>query len=109
MGGLLLKPSLGNIRAKADWRKVGGAPLLGVNGVCVIAHGRSDAEAMKNAVLKGAEAVRGRVVEEMSRSIADSRHLVGENLEGGPTATGDAGGGGALQGEAQAVPAEDRP
>ena len=69
-GGLLLKPSFGNIRARADWRKVGGAPLLGVNGVCVIAHGRSDAEAMKNAVIRGAEAVRGRVVEEMTQAIS---------------------------------------
>ena len=68
-GGLLLKPSLGNIRAKADWRKVGGALLLGVNGVVIIAHGRSDAEAMKNAVLKAAEAVRSNVVEEMAHAI----------------------------------------
>src|SRR6202171_3581965 len=57
-GGLLLRPSIGNIRARADWRRIGGAPLLGVNGVCIIAHGRSDAEAMKNAILRGAQAVR---------------------------------------------------
>jgi glycerol-3-phosphate acyltransferase PlsX len=71
-GGLLLKPSLGNIRARADWRKVGGALLLGVNGVCVIAHGRSDAEAMKNAILKGASAVRGGVIQEMTEAIGSS-------------------------------------
>jgi glycerol-3-phosphate acyltransferase PlsX len=64
-GGLLLRPSIGRIRARADWRKVGGAPLLGVNGVVVIAHGRSDAEATKNAVLRGAEAVRGGLVQAM--------------------------------------------
>jgi glycerol-3-phosphate acyltransferase PlsX len=67
-GGLLLRPSLGNIRAKADWRKIGGAPLLGVNGVCIIAHGRSDAEATKNAVLKGADAIRGSLVAEMAKA-----------------------------------------
>jgi len=71
-GGLLLKPSIGNIRAKADWRQVGGAPLLGVNGVCIIAHGRSDAEATKNAIIRGAEAVRGGVVEAMTEAIGAS-------------------------------------
>ena len=69
-GGLLLKPSLGNIRAKADWRKVGGALLLGVNGVVIIAHGRSDAEATKNAVLKAAKAVRSNVVAGMAEAIS---------------------------------------
>jgi glycerol-3-phosphate acyltransferase PlsX len=69
-GGLLLKPSIGKIRAKADWRKIGGAPLLGVNGVVVIAHGRSDAEAAKNAVLRGAEAVRGGLVAAMREATA---------------------------------------
>jgi glycerol-3-phosphate acyltransferase PlsX len=61
-GGLLLKPTIGKIRGRADWRQIGGAPLLGVNGVCIIAHGRSDAEAMKNAILRGVEAVRAGVV-----------------------------------------------
>src|SRR5207245_8364623 len=61
-GGLLLKPSIGKIRARADWRKVGGAPLLGVNGVVVIGDGRADAEATRKAVLRGAEAVRGGLV-----------------------------------------------
>jgi glycerol-3-phosphate acyltransferase PlsX len=70
LGGLLLRPSIGGIRARADWRKIGGAPLLGVDGVCVIAHGRSDAEAAKNAVLRGAEGVRGGLVEAMRDAIA---------------------------------------
>jgi glycerol-3-phosphate acyltransferase PlsX len=68
-GGLLMRPAFGNIRAKADWRKVGGALLLGVNGVVIIAHGRSDAEAAKNAVLKAAEAVRSNVVREIAQAI----------------------------------------
>src|ERR1700694_1528273 len=71
-GGLLLKPSIGNIRARADWRRIGGAPLLGVNGVCIIAHGRSDAEATKNAILKGAEAARSNLVGAMTDGIGAS-------------------------------------
>lgn len=71
-GGMLLKPSIANIRARADWRQIGGAPLLGVNGVCIIAHGRSDAEATKNAIVRGAEAVRGGLVEAMTEAIGAS-------------------------------------
>jgi glycerol-3-phosphate acyltransferase PlsX len=77
-GGLLLKPTIGRIRARADWRQIGGAPLLGVNGVCIIAHGRSDAEAMKNAIIRGAEAVRGGVVSAMTGAIAASSPVTPE-------------------------------
>jgi glycerol-3-phosphate acyltransferase PlsX len=75
-GGLLLKPTIGKIRGRADWRQIGGAPLLGVNGVCIIAHGRSDAEAMKNAILRGAEAVRGGVVRATTGAIGASMQEV---------------------------------
>ena len=76
-GGLLLRPSIGNIRARADWRRIGGAPLLGVNGVCIIAHGRSDAEAMKNAILRGAEAVRSNLVAAVSEAVGASLSATG--------------------------------
>ena len=36
-------------------RNIGGAPLLGVKGVCIICHGRSDANAMKNAIRVAAD------------------------------------------------------
>jgi glycerol-3-phosphate acyltransferase PlsX len=71
-GGLLLKPTIGKIRGRADWRQIGGAPLLGVNGVCIIAHGRSDAEATKNAILRGAESVRGGLVKATADAIGAS-------------------------------------
>jgi phosphate acyltransferase len=71
-GGLLLRPSITNIRARADWRRIGGAPLLGVNGVCIIAHGRSDAEAMKNAITRGAEAVRSNLVAAVTEAVGAS-------------------------------------
>ena len=71
-GGLLLRPSINSIRARADWRRIGGAPLLGVNGVCIIAHGRSDAEAMKNAIIRGVEAVRSDLVAALTEAIGES-------------------------------------
>ncbi len=50
MGGLLAKGALGEMKKKIDWREIGGAPLVGVDGVGFITHGRSDALAMANAV-----------------------------------------------------------
>ncbi|HET9052250.1 MAG TPA: phosphate acyltransferase PlsX [Candidatus Dormibacteraeota bacterium] len=50
LGGLLLKPRLRPIRDKVDYRKTGGALLLGIDGEVVVAHGRSDAEAVMNAI-----------------------------------------------------------
>lgn len=38
------------VRRRHDYSEYGGAPLLGINGVCIIAHGRSDARAIRNAV-----------------------------------------------------------
>jgi glycerol-3-phosphate acyltransferase PlsX len=42
--------ALSNLRAKLDYSEYGGAPLLGVNGVMIIAHGRSDSKAIANAI-----------------------------------------------------------
>ncbi len=54
-GALLLKPQLDRVRKRVDYEEVGGAPLLGVRGVAMIAHGRSTHRAILNA-LSGAEA-----------------------------------------------------
>ena len=57
LGGLLIRGRVAKIRARIDWREFGGAPLLGIDGVAVVAHGRSDARAMKNAIRVAKEAV----------------------------------------------------
>jgi glycerol-3-phosphate acyltransferase PlsX len=56
LGGALLKPRLRPLRDRVDYRKTGGALLLGVAGEVVIAHGRSDAEAAMNAIRVAARA-----------------------------------------------------
>jgi glycerol-3-phosphate acyltransferase PlsX len=56
VGGALLRPKLRPLRDRVDYRKTGGALLLGVAGEVVIAHGRSDAEATMNAIRVGARA-----------------------------------------------------
>lgn len=61
IGGALLKPRLRPLRDQIDYRKTGGALLLGVAGEVVIAHGRSDAEATMNAILVASRAADQRV------------------------------------------------
>jgi len=62
LGGLLIGPGVRQIRARIDWREFGGAPLLGIDGVAVVAHGRSDARAIKNAIRVTREAVEHHLV-----------------------------------------------
>lgn len=53
LGALMLKPRLKNIKAKMDYAEHGGAPLLGINGGIIKAHGSSDSKAIKNAIRQG--------------------------------------------------------
>ena len=50
LGGLALRPAFKRVRSRLDPEEVGGAPLLGVNGVVIIGHGRSSAFAIKQAI-----------------------------------------------------------
>lgn len=50
LGGLLLKPAFKNIKKKFNYKEYGGAAFLGVDGVCIKAHGSSDRLAFKNAI-----------------------------------------------------------
>lgn len=58
----LLKPSFGRIKRRLDYREWGGAPLLGVDGVCIIGHGRSDRYAVRQAIAVAAQAVANRLI-----------------------------------------------
>ncbi|WP_315114915.1 phosphate acyltransferase PlsX [uncultured Clostridium sp.] len=50
VGGLLLKPAFKNIKKKFNYKEYGGAAFLGVDGICIKAHGSSDSLAFKNAI-----------------------------------------------------------
>ena len=58
----LLLPYLLKFKKELDYSEYGGAPLLGLNGVCIIGHGRSKARAVASAVRAAKEAVNGGVV-----------------------------------------------
>lgn len=55
IGYLLSRTSFKKFKKRIDYAEIGGAPLLGVKGVCIICHGRSDANAIKNAIRVAAE------------------------------------------------------
>lgn len=72
LGGMLVKPALGKIKKLLDPSEEGAAPLLGVNGLVFIGHGRSDALAIKNAIRVAKEAVESNVLEAMKTAIEES-------------------------------------
>jgi glycerol-3-phosphate acyltransferase PlsX len=63
LGALLLRPGLARLRAEMDPDTTGGAILLGLRAVAVVAHGSSGAEGIANAIRLAARAVRERAVE----------------------------------------------
>lgn len=63
LGGLLAKPAFDRVSRHVDPFEVGGAPLLGVNGIVIVAHGRSNAVAIKNAVGQARRAIQGGVID----------------------------------------------
>ncbi|MDI6870314.1 MAG: phosphate acyltransferase PlsX [Bacillota bacterium] len=69
LGAALLKPALRRVKGRMDYSEYGGAPLLGVRGVSIIAHGSSDRKAIYNAVRVAAEAVEKDVVGRIERAL----------------------------------------
>jgi len=70
VGYLLSKGAMKGIRQTMDYSEYGGAPLLGVRGVCVIGHGRSNANAVKNAIRVAAGLARGRINERIEQELS---------------------------------------
>ncbi|MDD4903012.1 MAG: phosphate acyltransferase PlsX [Candidatus Bipolaricaulis sp.] len=69
VGALLLKRAFSDVRQVLSYERHGGAPLLGVNGTVVIAHGRSDAVAIESAVDVARRQVEARLVERFGRGM----------------------------------------
>jgi len=71
-GVALLWPSIQEARRRLDWREIGGAPLLGVNGVVVIGHGRSDVKAIRSMIRMAEKSVQQNLVQAIQDAITDS-------------------------------------
>jgi glycerol-3-phosphate acyltransferase PlsX len=70
LAGLLAKPALKRFKKKLDYAEYGGAPLLGVKGVSIIGHGRSDARAVRNGIRAALRAVEHRLHERIQERVA---------------------------------------
>ena len=72
LGALLTRGAFRRFKKRVDYTEYGGAPLLGVGGMCIISHGRSTAKAIKNAIRVAAECVENKVIEHIRKGIAVS-------------------------------------
>ncbi len=77
IGYVLAREAFNDFKKRVDYSEYGGAPLLGIRGVCIISHGRSNANAIKNAIRVAAELAGGgvnqRIEAELGRWSAKSK------------------------------------
>jgi phosphate acyltransferase len=74
LGAALAKPAFDRVRKQLDYEEYGGVPVLGVNGISIISHGRSKAKAIKNAIRVARQAANARLPE----VISEGMKVVGE-------------------------------
>ena len=72
-GALLLMPTLKELSKRLDASEYGGAPLLGVNGYCIISHGSSDAKSICNAIGLANEYVNRNVLEHINAALLKAK------------------------------------
>jgi glycerol-3-phosphate acyltransferase PlsX len=83
LGALLSKPAFSRFKKRIDYTEMGGAPLLGTNGACIICHGASPVKAIKNAIRVAAEWVQLDVNEHIKTALEAEAMLAREGREGG--------------------------
>ena len=69
IGALLLKPVFKGLKKAIDYAEYGGAPLLGINGCVIIAHGKSNSKAIKNAIFQAIRYVENDVTNRIKESL----------------------------------------
>ena len=76
LAGWVLSSAFRRAENHFDYAEHGGAPLLGVNGVCIISHGRSNARAIRNAVKAAASAVENNVVKFIGTTVQQDEFAI---------------------------------
>jgi len=71
LGILFLRPNLSQVKQRMDYNEYGGALLLGVDGVCIIAHGSSKASSICNAIRVAKDAVENEVLDRIRTQIKE--------------------------------------
>lgn len=74
--GILIKPGIKRFKKKIDYAERGGAPLLGLNGVCAICHGRSSPIAIRNALRVAMDAVANDMNRHIEEALEENSHIL---------------------------------
>ncbi|WP_297435106.1 phosphate acyltransferase PlsX [uncultured Clostridium sp.] len=69
VGAVFLSGTFKKLKKKMDYKEYGGAPFLGVNGICIKAHGSSDAKAFKNAIGQARKFYNNNLIEKIKSEI----------------------------------------
>jgi glycerol-3-phosphate acyltransferase PlsX len=72
IGYLLARHAFKSFKKRVDYAEYGGAPLLGINGIGIICHGKSSSHAIKNAILEAAKMAKGNINKDILESLAAS-------------------------------------
>ena len=72
VGYLLSRQAFRRFRRRVDSSEHGGAPLVGLNGLCIVGHGRSSAKAVRNGVAMAARFVSEGLIEQLARQVAST-------------------------------------
>jgi len=72
IGALLAKPAFGKIRKMLDPSEIGAAPLLGIDALVFVGHGRSDTKAIVSAIKAAKEAVDNQLLNKLRNAITES-------------------------------------
>src|SRR6516165_8369444 len=91
VGFMLSRQAFVDFKKRLDYAEYGGAPLLGVKGVCIISHGSSNGNAIKNAIRVASEFANSRLNQVIERQIADASSQL-ENNNAKPAVASHAGG-----------------
>ncbi len=70
IGAALAKPALARLKKRMDYTEYGGAPLLGINGGIIKAHGSSNAKAFAAAIRQASAYIEGNVTDALAQSVA---------------------------------------
>jgi phosphate acyltransferase len=75
LGYLLMRPAFKSLKSRVDYAEYGGAPLVGINGISIISHGRSSEWAIKNAIRVAAELAKSDVNKHIQEDIEKNMEL----------------------------------
>jgi glycerol-3-phosphate acyltransferase PlsX len=70
IGYVFARKAFKEFKKRLDYSEYGGAPLLGIRGVCIITHGRSNANAIKNSIRVAAEFASGKINEQIEDELS---------------------------------------